>query len=141
MDRETLQSSLSTLDQSAQFLIAIFAGLLLSLRALTLQREQVCRALSGEAAEPLSVYPLRHTAGALTVGALGFFLCQAARTFSQAGGSGPAARQSARANLTASILVFAAAAIRLEDTQLTRCPAPSEPVTPRTPGSAPRSPR
>ncbi|HIT31295.1 MAG TPA: hypothetical protein IAC25_00420 [Candidatus Enterenecus stercoripullorum] len=121
MDQETLRENLKTLDESSQFLIAIVASLLLSLRALLLQRGQVCAALAGETAPQRSVYPLRHTAGALTLGAVGFFLCLAARTLAQADPEDPAALCSARSGLAASVLVFAAAAIRLDDTEFLHC--------------------
>ena len=47
MDRETLRGTLATLDESAGFLLAVIAGLFLSLRALEQQRAQVCGLLDG----------------------------------------------------------------------------------------------
>lgn len=126
MDQDALRDDLNTLDQSAQFLIVLVASLFLSLRAILLQREQVCAALVGEVPPQTSVYPLRHTAGSLTVGALGFLLCLAARALSQATPDDPMVQRSARSGLAASILVFAAAAIRLDDTEfLHAAPPPS----------------
>ena len=52
-------------------------------------------------------------ASALVVGGLGFFLCLAVRTAREAGDGAGAA--SARTNLHASVLVFLAALLRLDD--------------------------
>lgn len=115
-DQAQLEQALGELDQSGQFLVAILAGLLLSLRALLAQREQLCLTLAGEQPPPLCLYPLRHAAGSLTLGGLGFFLCQALRTRARADPADPVAVSSACSGLTAAVLVFLAAAIRLADT-------------------------
>ena len=117
-ERTQLEEALGELDQSGQFLVAILAGLLLSLRALLEQRKQLCLTLAGEQPPPARLYPLRHTAGSLTLGGLGFFLCQAARTRARADPADPVAISSACSGLTAAVLVFLAAAIRLADTDL-----------------------
>lgn len=67
-----------------------------------------------------AVYPLRHAANSLVVGALGFFLCLAAKTWRQTDPANCAAARSARSNLIASALVLAAALIRFQDTELSR---------------------
>lgn len=115
---ETSESSraLAALDESAGFLAAIILAVLLSFRALLLQREGVCAALEGQEAVP-ALYPLRHTASAVTVGALAYFLHLAAGTLGGADLCDPAALRSARSNLAAAVLVFAAAAIRFDDVE------------------------
>ena len=127
MDRETLRGTLATLDESAGFLLAVIAGLFLSLRALEQQRAQVCGLLdgSGTSSGP-SVFPLRRTAGCITVGALGYFLCLSARTLHQAASGTPAAQQSACTDLIAVALVFAAAVLRLENLGGLPCDAPPQ---------------
>lgn len=92
------------------FLIALMAAALLSLEGLNRVQQGVVWGL----------YPLRHTGSALTVGGLGFFLCQAARAMAQADGSDPVAVRSARSNLLAATLVFLAAGIRFDDVQFLR---------------------
>ena len=62
------------------------------------------------------VFPIRCCASALVIGALGFFLCLALNAWQQASqGDDPVARKSAAANLCASVLVLAAALLRLDD--------------------------
>ena len=69
----------------------------------------------GAAALP-PVFPIRCCASALVIGALGFFLCLALNAWQQASqGDDPVARKSAAANLCASVLVLAAALLRLDD--------------------------
>ena len=102
MDQDALRDDLNTLDQSAQFLIVLVASLFLSLRAILLQREQVCAALVGEVPPQTS-----------------------ARALSQATPDDPMVQRSARSGLSASILVFAAAAIRLDDTEFLHAAPPT----------------
>ena len=74
----------------------------------------------GAAALP-RVFPIRLSASALVVGALGFFLCLALKTEREtARGGTPAARRSACTNLWASLFVFLAALLRLDDLLGTR---------------------
>lgn len=56
-ERTQLEEALGELDQSGQFLVAILAGLLLSLRALLEQRKQLCLTLAGEQPPPARLYP------------------------------------------------------------------------------------
>lgn len=117
--RQALCAQLGTIDTSIGFLLLIIAAVLLSYCAVSVQRKGLCLALAGrsEAARALpAVYPIRRKAAAIIVGALGFFLCLAARgARAAAEGDDCAARRSADANLWASILVMAAAMVRLMD--------------------------
>ncbi len=117
MDREELLGQLSTADQSVWFVVLIVAAVILSLRATMIQREGVCAQLEGERGDTREVYPLRHTANSLVVGALGFFLCLAIKAWREAGQSDCVDARSAHANLWAAMLVLAAAMIRYEDVE------------------------
>lgn len=115
-ERQTLLEQLSTVDQSIWFIVAIVAGVFLSLKATASQGEALCAALEGRTADP-QVYPLRHTANSLVIGALGFFLCLAMRAWNQTDPNDPIAARSAHANLWAAMLVLAAAMIRYDDVE------------------------
>lgn len=120
MERDELCEQLSTIDQSLHFLILIIAGVLLSFKATTVQREALCDQIRGEEGDTSAVYPLRHTANSLIVGALGFFLCLAIRNWRERDTSDCVASRSAHSNLWAALLVFAAAVIRFDDLEFTR---------------------
>lgn len=117
MDREELERLLGTLDGSICFIIVIIASVLLSLLALRVQRGQLRQVLAGaDIADLPSVFPLRLTAGALIIGALGFFFCLGLDRQRQAqAGDDPVERRSARLNAAASTLVLCAALLRLDD--------------------------
>ncbi len=117
MDREELEQALGTLDGSIYFIVVIIASVLLSLLSLRVQRGQLCQVLAGaDAADLPSVFPLRLTAGALVIGALGFFFCLSLDRQRQAQeGDDQVERRSARINAAASTLVLAAALLRLDD--------------------------
>lgn len=119
MERDGLCQQLSTIDQSLHFLILIIAGVLLSFKAATVQRDALCAQLCGEEGDTSAVYPLRHTANSLIVGALGFFLCLAIKTWRERDRSDCAASRSAHSSLWAALLVFAAAVIRFDDLEFT----------------------
>ena len=76
MDRERINlcGQLAEVDQAMGFILAIIAGVALSFTATGLQRGALCAAIQGQAAAAPAVYPLRHAANSLVVGALGFFL-------------------------------------------------------------------
>ena len=103
--------TLAQLDQSAAFLVGLVLALLLALQALGVEKARVQGAQTG------SVYPLRLTSSALTVGGVGWFFTLAERAWREADASDPAACRSARSNLAAAGLVLAAALLRLEDVQ------------------------
>ena len=122
--RQTLCSQLKTVDASLLFLLFIILSVVLSYAAVGIQRRQLADTLAGntQAAAALPpVFPIRCCAsalviGALVIGALGFFLCLALNAWQQASqGDDPVARKSAAANLCASVLVLAAALLRLDD--------------------------
>lgn len=74
------------------------------------------------------IYPIRHKASAIIVGALGFFLCLALRTLEEAEEGGDCvAKRSARSNLWASLFVLLAAMLRYQDLDFVeRCQASLE---------------
>ena len=117
--RQTLCSQLKTVDASLLFLLFIILSVVLSYAAVGIQRRQLADTLAGntQAAAALPpVFPIRCCASALVIGALGFFLCLALNAWQQASqGDDPVARKSAAANLCASVLVLAAALLRLDD--------------------------
>ena len=116
MEEEALKRQLCTVDGSLLFLGLLLLSVGLSYWGVSLQREGLCRTLrSGAegAANLPEVFPIRLWASALVVGCLGFFLCLAVRTAREAGDGAGAA--SARTNLHASVLVFLAALLRLDD--------------------------
>lgn len=114
MEREELRRELSDMDEAVLFLIVIIAGVLLSFRATLLQREGLRAAYCGQTADTTEIYPLRHTANALLVGALGFFLCLSAKHDLRADKTASPA-----ANLTAAAMVLTAAVIRFRSTETT----------------------
>ena len=118
-DRGTLARQLGDADGAVVFLLVLICSLLLSLGASLAQRHQLRLALCGrteEAAAVPSVLPVRRWASVLAVGSLGFFLCLAIQAWRDlTPETGCAERQSARRNLWASILVLAAAVVRLDD--------------------------
>ena len=119
MKQEGLREQLCTVEGSIRFLVLIVVGVLLSFKATTVQREALCAELCGEEADTSAVYPLRHTANSLIVGALGFFLCLAIKTWRERDVTDCAASRSAHSNLWAALLVFAAAVIRFDDLEFT----------------------
>lgn len=117
MEQETLCGQLSTVDQSLCFIVLLVAATLLSLRATGIQRDALCDVIQGETPDTSEVYPLRHTANALVVGALGFFLCLTIKSWRERDPGDCVASRSAHSNLWAALLVFAAALIRFDDVE------------------------
>ena len=116
MEKEALKRQLCTVDGSLLFLGLLLLSVGLSYWGVSLQREGLCRILRSDAegaANLPEVFPIRLWTSALVVGCLGFFLCLAVRTAREAGDGAGAA--SARTNLHASVLVFLAALLRLDD--------------------------
>lgn len=118
MEEDILAGEARTLDDSLGYILAVIGSVLLSYRATALQRVGVCLALAGDDAGAQDaqeqVRRLRLLAGAVLIGALGYFLCLALRAADQTGDD-PAAASSARTNLTASVLVLLAALLRFLD--------------------------
>ena len=118
MEREILKEQLRTVNQSLFYLMLLIVSVLLSFWSVLIQREQLENALAGNpqtAAGP-DVFPIKLSASALTVSALGFFFCLALRTCRDAAqGNDPAAQKSAGMNVWASLFVLTAALIRICD--------------------------
>lgn len=118
MEEDILAGEARTLDDSLGYILAVIGSVLLSYQATALQRDGVCLALAGDDAgaqdAQARVRRLRLLAGAVLIGALGYFLCLALRAADQTGDD-PAAASSARTNLTASVLVLLAALLRFLD--------------------------
>ncbi len=118
-DRAELERQLSDADGAVVFLLVLIGSLLLSLSASLTQRCQLRLARSGRTAAAAAVppvLPVRRWASVLAVGSLGFFLCLAIQAWRDlTPETGCAERQSAGRNLWASILVLAAAVVRLDD--------------------------
>ena len=115
MEEEALKRQLCTADGSLLFLSLLLLSVGLSYWGVSLQREGLCRTLRSDAegaANLPEVFPIRLWASALVVGCLGFFLCLAVKTDREAGYE---TAQSARTNLWASVLVFLAALLRLDE--------------------------
>ena len=115
---DNLRQQLDTADQSLLFLRLLIFSILLSYQALSIQRQQLNDTITGntetEARQP-RVFPLRLGASALVVGALGFFLCLALDTLRSVAPEDCVAKQSAQTNAVASLLVFLAGLLRLDD--------------------------
>ena len=128
-DRGSLVRQLEDADGEAVFLLVLLCSLLLSLSASLTQRCQLRLALAGrteEAAAVPSVLPVRRWASVLAVGSLGFFLCLAIQAWRDlTPESSCTDRQSAGRNLWASILVLAAAVVRLDDLDSSAAPSSS----------------
>ena len=127
--RALLEEQLATADQSLGFLLVLVASVLLSFWTVTVQRRGLCLTLAGEeeqAAALPDVLPARRTAGAMVIGSLGFFLCLAIQAWRDlTPETGCAARRSAGRNLWASVLVLAAAVVRLDDLDSSAAPSSS----------------
>lgn len=119
MEQEELCEQLSTVDRSLWFIVLIVAGVLLSFQATGVQRDALCRAIQGETPNTSAVYPLRHAANSLIIGALGFFLCLAIKTWRETDPADRVAARSAHSNLWAAVLVLAAAMLRYDDVEFT----------------------
>ena len=117
MEQAELRGQLETVDRSLFFLTAVAASVLLSFWSVGIQRRELAGVISGCPAEGLpEVFPITLTAGARAAGALGFFFALALESLDKARrGEDAAALRSARVNAWASLLVLAAALVRLDD--------------------------
>lgn len=111
VEKKALCEQLDTLDSSLLFVALIILSVALSYRGLTIQREGLCQVIRGEEPEGQDIFPLRLTASALVVGALGWFFCLAVRMAREA----EPGDRAATVNGWASLLVFLAALLRLWD--------------------------
>ena len=125
MEENELRKQLCTVDESLLFLGLLLLSVGLSYWGVSIQREGLCRTIRGDGAGAAAlpeVFPIRLWASALVIGSLGYFLCLAVRTDREAGCD---AAESARTNLWASVLVFLAALLRLDDL-LKHAPRPGD---------------
>lgn len=114
---------LETLDTSLSFLLLVIASVVLSYIALARQRKALCLTIEGNTAyaeEVGQVYPLRFSASALIVGALGYFFCLTLQTYRDADPCDPVALHSANLNALAGFLVLLASLIRLFNLNFTQ---------------------
>ncbi len=108
-------ADLELVNCSVTFLLLIILAVLLSLAGLLRQRQLLRAILAGEATDRYpDPYPLQRAAGAISVGALGFFFTLALRGWNTArAGDSPWVLHLSHVNLWASLLVLAAAILRL----------------------------
>ena len=118
---DALRGQLNTLDTSLLFL----ALLTLSWAILSRQRGALLSLLSGEDIPEPDLIPARLAVSALVVGSLSYFFLLSLETLCTARSQGAAACASAERNARASLLVLAAALIRLYDLNILRCTAPA----------------
>ena len=116
---DALRGQLNTLDTSLLFLAA------LSWAILSRQRGALLSLLSGEDIPEPDLIPARLAVSALVVGSLSYFFLLSLETLCTARSQGAAACASAGRNARASLLVLAAALIRLYDLNILRCTAPA----------------
>ena len=116
--KKKLCQQLGIVDDSLGFLLLIIGATLLSYWAVVIQRRGLCLTIQGkteEAGRLPDVYPLRHKASAIIVGALGFLEEAEA-------GDDCVAKRSARTNLWASLFVLVAGILRFQDLEsVNRC--------------------
>lgn len=113
MDKETLRESLREMDVAIGFLFLIILGILLNYIASVRGRDALCCQLCGGTPEEDALSDkLRCAGSAAILGALGFYLVLAAKTYRAAS---CAAKPSAMRNLWAAALVMAASLLRLWD--------------------------
>lgn len=114
MRRDTACSALQTVNTSIMFLILLVLSILLSLKAVLLQREELCASLEGGDTGALpSPFPLQKASGGIAIGALGYFFVLALRAWDEAVEAGdPKEVCLTRVNLWASLFVLSAAILR-----------------------------
>ena len=116
MGEETsYDSALQTVNTSIMFLVLLVLGILLSLKGVLLQRDSLCVLREGGDAEaPESPELFQCAAGAISIGALGYFFTLALQGWNDACREGSARAETvSRTNLWASLLVLCAAILRL----------------------------
>lgn len=113
--KEQLCGYLDTLDTSLLFIGLLLLATALSWRAAAVQRDGLCWMIQGKLTEVPDVFPLRLTTSGIAVGALVYFFGLALDNRRTAQAQGEPARRSADMNVWASLLVLAAALIRLYD--------------------------
>ena len=122
---DTLRGQLNTLDTSLLFLALLTGATALSWAILSRQRGALLSLLSGEDIPEPDLILARLAVSALVVGSLSYFFLLSLETLCTARSQGAAACASAERNARASLLVLAAALIRLYDLNILRCTAPA----------------
>ena len=122
---DTLRGQLNTLDTSLLFLALLTGATALSWAILSRQRGALLSLLSGEDIPEPDLIPALLAVSALVVGSLSYFFLLSLETLCTARSQGAAACASAGRNARASLLVLAAALIRLYDLNILRCTAPA----------------
>lgn len=122
---DALRGHLNTLDTSLLFLALLTGATALSWAILSRQRGALLSLLSGEDILEPDLIPARLAVSALVVGSLSYFFLLSLETLCTARSQGAAACASAGRNARASLLVLAAALIRLYDLNILRCTAPA----------------
>lgn len=113
------KDELATLGWTVLFLLLLIVGVLLSFSATVEQRDGLARLVCCGQEDTTDVFSTRWLASILVVGATGFFAWAACRSMKKTQCQGSCTQQrSAQANLLASVLVFVAALIRLNDLEL-----------------------
>ena len=115
-EQAQLCQQLATTEESLRFLVLIIFSVLLSFWSVVLQRRQLVDTLEGRQGDQTPILPIKHAAGALIIGSLGFFFALALEAWQSAQqGQDAAAQSSAVRNLWASLFVLVAALIRMYD--------------------------
>lgn len=118
--KDLLCQQLDTIDTSLIFIGLLLLATALSWRATAIQREGLCQIILGKTTQFPDVFPLRLTVSGIVVGALVYFFQLALDNRCAAQSQGEVARRSADMNVWASLLVLAAALIRLYDLNFVR---------------------
>ena len=122
---DALRGQLNTLDTSLLVLALLPGATALSWAILSRQRGALLSLHSGEDIPEPDLIPARLAVSALVVGSLSYFFLLSLETLCTARSQGAAACASAGRNARASLLVLAAALIRLYDLNILRCTAPA----------------
>lgn len=107
-------SALNTVNTSIMFLVLLVLSILLSLKAVLMQRDALCATAAGRDTESLpSPLPFQCISGAIAIGALGYFFSLALMAWRDACQEDSAeAVCLSRVNLWASLFVLAASVLR-----------------------------
>lgn len=122
---DALRGQLDTLGTSLLFLALLTGATALSWATVSRQRGALLSLLSGEDTPEPDLFPARLAVSALVVGSLSYFFLLSLETLCTARFQGEAACASAGRNARASLLVLAAALVRLYDLNVLRRTAPA----------------
>ena len=122
---DALRGQLNTLYTSRRCLALLTGAAALSWSILSRQRGALLSLRAGEDIREPDLIPARLAVAALVVGSRSYFFLLSLETLCTARSQGAAACASAGRNARASLLVLAAALIRLYDLNILRCTAPA----------------